>query len=183
MIHQSRNMSAYNDGCHQSPVSARADECERKSGVRPSSSIWGEGVAQVDEDRIRITGFAPARQLLRWEGLRQAGFKAALLERIRSRARIAVLFQEGEIHQAQRIATARFFAPRVVDTRYRALMTTLSLRVSQLRPGPRGFNFQRFGFVPDGAPPVARTSSATGPRRGSARRPANSSWLNRIRPL
>lgn len=130
-------MSAYNDGCHQSPVSARADECERKSGVRPSSSIWGEGVAQVDEDRIRITGFAPARQLLRWEGLRQAGFKAALLERIRSRARIAVLFQEGEIHQAQRIATARFFAPRVVDTRYRALMTTLSLRVSQLRPGPR----------------------------------------------
>ncbi len=39
---------------------------------------------------------------------------------------MAVLFQEGEEHQKQRVATARFFAPRVVDTRYRELMNTLS---------------------------------------------------------
>ena len=37
-----------------------------------------------------------------------------------------VLYQEGEAHQKQRQATARFFAPRVVATRYRALMEALS---------------------------------------------------------
>lgn len=75
---------------------------------------------------FRITAFAPARELLRKEGLRQAGFKAELLERLRGRSRMAVLFQEGEEHRRQRLATARFFAPRVVDTRYRDLMTSLS---------------------------------------------------------
>ncbi|GLK69781.1 hypothetical protein GCM10008179_34190 [Hansschlegelia plantiphila] len=63
---------------------------------------------------------------LRSEGLRQAGFKAELIERVRGRSRMAVLFQEGEKRQKQRVATARFFAPRVVGARYRALMTTLS---------------------------------------------------------
>lgn len=102
------------------------EEGDRKSGVCPSSSVWGESVVHLDRNHVRVTGFAPARRLLRGEGLRQAGFKAELLERIRGRARMAVLFQEGEAHQAQRIATARFFAPSVVDTRYRGVMTTLS---------------------------------------------------------
>lgn len=105
---------------------AGADASERKSRIDPHASPWGVSVERIDKDRVRITGFAPARQLLRSEGLRQAGFKAELIERVRGRSRMAVLFQEGEEHQKQRVATARFFAPRVVDTRYRALMTTLS---------------------------------------------------------
>ncbi len=99
---------------------------ERKSGIHPSTSPNGDGIECIDAGHLRITGFAPARQLLRGGGLRQAGFKAELLERVRGRARMAVLFQEGEEHKKQRIATGRFFAPRVVDTRYRELMTTLS---------------------------------------------------------
>ncbi len=62
--------------------------------------------------------------MLRSGAVRQAGFKAELLERFNMRR--PVLFQEGEAHQQQRSATARFFAPRVVTTRYRALMSRLS---------------------------------------------------------
>ncbi|MGJ4931990.1 cytochrome P450 [Bradyrhizobium sp. HKCCYLS2038] len=37
-----------------------------------------------------------------------------------------MLYQDGESHQKQRSATARFFAPRVVATRYRELMEAMS---------------------------------------------------------
>lgn len=103
-----------------------AGDNDRKSRIEPHASPWHEGVERLDAGTFRITGFAPARQLLRMDGLRQAGFKAELLERVRGRSRMAVLFQEGEEHRKQRLATARFFAPRVVDTRYRDLMTALS---------------------------------------------------------
>jgi hypothetical protein len=67
-----------------------------------------------------------ARELLRSGGTRQAGFRAELLERFTGRAHAPVLFQDGEAHQKQRSATARFFAPKVVATRYRDLMENLS---------------------------------------------------------
>jgi cytochrome P450 len=78
---------------------------------------------------LAIRSFDLARQILRGGGLRQAGFKAELLERFAGRAHAPVLFQEGEAHQKQRSATARFFAPKVVTTRYRTLMTGLSDRL------------------------------------------------------
>jgi cytochrome P450 len=74
---------------------------------------------------LRIKSFN-ARDLLRSGGVRQAGFKAELLERFTGRTHAPVLFQEGEQHQRQRSATARFFAPRVVATRYRDLMERMS---------------------------------------------------------
>jgi len=77
-------------------------------------------------DAVQITNFDLARQLLRSSAVRQAGFKAELLERFTGRAHAPVLFQEGEAHQRQRSATARFFAPKVVTTRYRELMERLS---------------------------------------------------------
>jgi len=50
-----------------------------------------------------------------------------------------VLFQDGEAHQKQRSATARFFAPKVVATRYRDLMQSLSDRlVAGFRAAGRG---------------------------------------------
>ena len=61
--------------------------------------------------------------------MRQAGFRAELLERFTGRTHAPVLFQDGEAHQKQRSATARFFAPKVVATRYRQLMENLSDRL------------------------------------------------------
>lgn len=75
---------------------------------------------------IRIESFEAARELLRSDGVRQAGFKAELVERFSGQVHAPVLFQEGEQHQKQRSATARFFAPRVVATRYRDLMERMS---------------------------------------------------------
>jgi cytochrome P450 len=78
---------------------------------------------------FRIETFSLARQLLRSDGTRQAGFMAELIERFAGREHAPVLFQDGEAHQKQRSATARFFAPKVVATRYRELMESLSDRL------------------------------------------------------
>lgn len=75
---------------------------------------------------LRVDDFAIARRVLRSSGTKQAGFMADLIERATRRMATPVLFQEGEVHQKQRAATARYFAPRVVTTRYRELMNQLS---------------------------------------------------------
>ncbi|MET0674493.1 MAG: cytochrome P450 [Bradyrhizobium sp.] len=75
---------------------------------------------------IRIDSFAAAREVLRSGDVRQAGFNAELVHRFIGPRHAPVLYQDGESHQRQRSATARFFAPRVVATRYRDLMETTS---------------------------------------------------------
>lgn len=75
-----------------------------------------------------VTGFAEARTILRSGTARQAGFKAELIERFRQR-NPPILFQSGEEHRRKRAATARFFAPKIVDTRYRALVIAASDRL------------------------------------------------------
>lgn len=75
---------------------------------------------------LRIDDFVGAREVLRSPDLRQAGFNAELVARFIGRAHAPVLYQDGELHQRQRSATARFFAPRVVATRYRALIEQMS---------------------------------------------------------
>jgi cytochrome P450 len=84
---------------------------------------------RISDDTIRIRGIDLARQILRSDGLRQAGFMAELANRFTKRSRAPVLFQEGEAHRKQRSATARFFAPKVVATRYRQLMVEQSKRL------------------------------------------------------
>lgn len=79
-----------------------------------------------DTSVFTVRTFDAARQILRSSGVRQAGFNAELLERFVNRAHAPVLYQEGEPHQKQRSATARFFAPRVVATRYRDLIERTS---------------------------------------------------------
>jgi cytochrome P450 len=64
--------------------------------------------------------------VLRSSDVRQAGFNAELVERYFGRTHAPVLYQDGESHQKQRSATARFFAPRVVATRYRELIERTS---------------------------------------------------------
>jgi cytochrome P450 len=84
---------------------------------------------RISNEVIRIRGIQLARQILRGDGLRQAGFMAEIANRFTKRSRAPVLFQEGEAHRKQRSATARFFAPKVVATRYRQLMLEQSKRL------------------------------------------------------
>lgn len=81
-----------------------------------------------------VTGFERIRAVLRDGQARQAGFRADLIERFSGAIKPPVLFLGGEAHRSRRRATARFFAPRVVATRYRDLMTRTSARlVGRLR--------------------------------------------------
>jgi len=84
---------------------------------------------RISSREIRIRGIELARQVLRGDGWRQAGFMADLANRFTKSSRAPVLFQEGEAHRKQRSATARFFAPKVVATRYRHLMAEQSARL------------------------------------------------------
>jgi cytochrome P450 len=89
------------------------------------------------EQMRTVRGFAEARALLRDPGARQAGFLADLVTKV-SVTRPPVLYQHGAEHRRQRSATARFFAPRVVTTRYRALMErTSDALIDRLRAAGR----------------------------------------------
>jgi cytochrome P450 len=103
---------------------SRPDD-ERKSAAAAQGGIHDH----LAKRPLHIEDFDLARQLLRSDGVRQAGFRAELLERLAGRTHAPVLFQDGEAHHRQRSATARFFAPRVVATRYRELMQDLSDRL------------------------------------------------------
>lgn len=73
----------------------------------------------------RVERFGEARAVLRNPEARQAGFLADLVSKV-SLTRAPILYQHGAEHRRQRSATARFFAPRVVTTDYRALMERTS---------------------------------------------------------
>lgn len=75
---------------------------------------------------IRTRSFSEARTILRSDHVHQAGFLAEQVSRIGSATRQPILYLEGEAHRVQRHATARFFTPRIVTTRYRELMERLS---------------------------------------------------------
>jgi cytochrome P450 len=102
---------------------------------RKSAAI---ALASGGVERMRTVGsFAEARALLRDPGARQAGFLADLVTKV-SVTRPPVLYQHGAEHRRQRSATARFFAPRVVTTRYRALMErTSDALIDRLRTAGR----------------------------------------------
>lgn len=77
------------------------------------------------DDVWHLRSYRAVRQVLRdADATRQAGFNAELARR--SSLRQPVLFQDGAEHREQRTAIARFFTPKTVDERYRALMTDLA---------------------------------------------------------
>jgi cytochrome P450 len=86
---------------------------------------------RLSGELIRIRGMDLARQILRSDGFRQAGFMAELATRFTRHSRAPVLFQEGEAHRRQRSATARFFAPRAIAARYRQLIVEESERLME----------------------------------------------------
>jgi cytochrome P450 len=122
----------------QAPAIAAESKCPYHAGLAANDSVIDERksalMANSSDARakklanggIRVESFALIRKILRSGGTRQAGFMAELVTRATRKGSTPVLFQEGEVHQKQRTATARFFAPRVVTTRYRDLMNRLS---------------------------------------------------------
>ena len=89
---------------------------ERKSALPPAAAPGA----------IVVEKLGLARQILRSDRVRQAGFQAELLERFGNPEHAPVIYQAGQAHQKQRSAIARFFAPKIVGGRYRALMERLS---------------------------------------------------------
>jgi cytochrome P450 len=99
-------------------------------GARPGPDL--ERV--VDEFRPRwvVRSFPVARQILRAsDATEQAGFGAGMN---RSKMRPPILYQEGSQHRAQRHASARFFAPAVIEG-YQPMIADLSeVLLNRLRP-------------------------------------------------
>lgn len=72
---------------------------------------------------IHIHDHALARSVLRAAETEQSGFGADIMRGMKtSLMRMPMLFLEGDQHQEQRRATARFFAPRAAEENYRDLI-------------------------------------------------------------
>jgi len=123
----------------QAQATAAESKCPYHAGLAANDSVVDERKTAIMADTsdarvkklagggIRIESFGLTRKILRSGGMQQAGFMAELVLRATGKkGSTPVLFKEGDDHQKQRTATARFFAPRVVTTRYRDLMDRLS---------------------------------------------------------
>jgi cytochrome P450 len=69
-----------------------------------------------------VRNFEEARVILRNPDTKQAGFNADMIAKLPRSIRAPILYQEGKPHHQQRKQTARYFAPKVVSSRYRELM-------------------------------------------------------------
>ncbi|WP_406005224.1 cytochrome P450 [Streptomyces sp. NBC_00637] len=94
---------------------------ERVQGGRP-----GCPVHRGADGTWEIRGYAAAREVLRATETVQAGLGVETVEKMPSRVRRPVLYQDGPGHREQRRQTARFFTPRHVDEHYRELMTRVA---------------------------------------------------------
>jgi cytochrome P450 len=105
--------------------------------LTPTDCEAGPALERVEdgtgESIWMVRSFELARQILREpDRTRQAGFGAERMHGA-SGMRPPILYLEGDQHRQQRRATARFFAPAVIES-YRPMMETLADRlVSQLR--------------------------------------------------
>ncbi len=74
----------------------------------------------------RVSDFATARAIMRSGAVEQAGFNADFIKKANRKGNLPISYLEGEAHRRQRSATGRFFAPKVVATKYRATMERVS---------------------------------------------------------
>jgi cytochrome P450 len=73
-----------------------------------------EEVGLDSRGHYRVHSFEAARQVLRSDAVRQAGFAAELTSDVTMLGRPPVLFAEGEHHHEMRRSTARYFTPAAV---------------------------------------------------------------------
>lgn len=76
-----------------------------------------------------VRNFEEARAILRSSHTKQAGFNADMIAKLPRTIRAPILYQEGKLHHQQRKQTARYFAPKVVSSRYRQLMEKFADRL------------------------------------------------------
>jgi len=88
----------------------------------------GTAISCDDAGIWHVQRFDDARAILRSPHTKQAGFNAELMDKLPQTMRPAILYLEGKPHHQQRKQTARFFAPKVVSTKYRELMENVAER-------------------------------------------------------
>ncbi|GGR07567.1 hypothetical protein GCM10008957_20320 [Deinococcus ruber] len=93
------------------------------SGPRPA-----ETVTQDERGHFHLHSFEAARQVLRSDDVRQAGFMAERVNDVPGLGRAPVLFAEGEHHHEMRRSTARYFTPVAVEG-YQDMMARLADRL------------------------------------------------------
>ena len=86
---------------------------------------------EQDEDGVwHVRDFELARAVLRSTDVKQAGFKAEIIEKIPSMmTNPPILYMEGKDHLEQRKQTARYFTPATTSKNYRTFMTDLADRL------------------------------------------------------
>lgn len=85
----------------------------------------GPAPLPIEQDEFgvwHVHGYAEAEAVLRSDAVRQAGFRAELLDKMPSHINPPILYLEGKPHHEQRRQTARFFTPRTTDSQYREMM-------------------------------------------------------------
>jgi cytochrome P450 len=99
-------------------------------GVRAGPDL--ERVTDESGERWVVRSFPIARQILRApDSTRQAGFGAGGTDRYKMRP--PILYQEGSEHRAQRRASARFFAPAVIESYQPWIASLCDAQLSRLR--------------------------------------------------
>ncbi|MGW2046468.1 cytochrome P450 [Streptomyces sp. NPDC001858] len=102
------------------------DSPESVRKVERGTARPGCPVRRAADGTWEVRGYAAAREVLRGAETVQAGLGIETVEKMPSRIRRPVLYQDGPGHREQRRQTARFFTPRRVDEHYRELMTRVA---------------------------------------------------------
>ncbi|TCB97302.1 nitroreductase family deazaflavin-dependent oxidoreductase [Micromonospora zingiberis] len=97
-------------------------EWERKIKVGRSGLAPGCPAHAHSDSVWHIQDFATAQRLLRDLRTRQGGFGVEHADKFPAKMRQPVTWRDGEEHREHRRQTARYFAPRRVDTTYQAMI-------------------------------------------------------------
>ncbi|HKI56611.1 MAG TPA: cytochrome P450 [Trueperaceae bacterium] len=95
----------------------------------PHDPVGGDAPAfeRLADGSVVVRSMELARAVLRAGAqVRQAGFNSESMQRRGLPLKRPILFQEGDEHRQQRIATAHYFTPVAASERYRAMMEDLA---------------------------------------------------------
>ena len=115
-------------------ASGSGERSARQEDDRKTATLadWSqrEPLSTELDGALHVHSYQLARDVLRAPNVEQSGFGADIMRGMkRSLMRLPMLFLEGELHQAQRRATARFFAPKWAEENYRGLIERETTRL------------------------------------------------------
>jgi len=112
--------------------SGEGNACEEDDRKTATLADWSqrEPLSVKLDGTLHVHSYQLARGVLRAPEVEQSGFGADIMRGMkRSLMRLPMLFLEGELHQEQRRATARFFAPKWAEENYRGLIDRETTRL------------------------------------------------------